>query len=117
MEAITIPLPPLTPTPATEHPSQTETHLPEVTTEMLVIGNHTDNGDFAALIGGIVCVVLLLLIVALAVLLWCLSRHKGSYVTNETDGYGDDEDEDDDESVRSDTALQSKEPLQIKEEE
>lgn len=57
-------------------------------------------------------VLLLVLIVSVAVLLWCLSRQKGSYVTNETDDYDEDGD---DESVGSDTALQSKEPLQIKE--
>ncbi|XP_045905073.1 small cell adhesion glycoprotein homolog [Micropterus dolomieu] len=89
--------------------------LPEVVTK----GNYTDDGPVAALIGGIVSAVLLLLICMIAVLLWCLSRHKGSYVTNEMD---EDEDEDDvdghdDESVGSDTALQSKEPLKIKEEE
>ncbi|XP_070786893.1 glycophorin-C-like isoform X2 [Enoplosus armatus] len=63
---------------------------------------------------GIVGAVLLLLICTTAVLLWCLSRHKGSYVTNEMDG-DDDDDIDDDESVGSDAALQSREPLKIKE--
>ncbi|XP_041841908.1 cell adhesion molecule 4-like isoform X1 [Melanotaenia boesemani] len=80
--------------------------------------HYNDTGDFAALIGGIVCTVLLLFICTIAVLLWCLSRQKGSYVTNETDV--DDEDDDDDgndgESVGSDTALQSKQPLTAKEE-
>ncbi len=61
---------------------------------------------------------LLLLICIVAVLLWCLSRHKGSYVTNEMDDDDDDlDDNDDDESVASDTALQSREPLKTKEEE
>ncbi|XP_041637742.1 glycophorin-C-like isoform X2 [Cheilinus undulatus] len=78
--------------------------------------NTTDNGDLAALIGGIVAAVLLLLICLIAVLLWCLSRQKGSYVTNEMDE-DDDFNEDDEESVTSDTALQSKEPLKPKEEE
>ncbi|KAM7365753.1 hypothetical protein PAMP_016665 [Pampus punctatissimus] len=62
----------------------------------------------------IISVVLLVLILTIMVLLWCQCRHKGSYVTNETDEY---DDEDDDQSVGSDTALQSKEPLQVKEEE
>ena len=64
---------------------------------------------------GMVSGVLLLLICVITVLLWCLSRQKGSYVTNETDD--DIDDDDDDESVGSDTALQSKEPLKAKDEE
>ena len=64
---------------------------------------------------GMVGGVLLLLICVITVLLWCLSRQKGSYVTNETDD--DIDDDDDDESVGSDTALQSKEPLKAKDEE
>ena len=63
---------------------------------------------------------LLLLICAIAVLLWCLSRQKGSYVTNEMDEDDDIDnidDNDDNESIGSDTALQSKEPLETKEEE
>ncbi|KAG8004664.1 hypothetical protein GBF38_009022 [Nibea albiflora] len=75
-----------------------------------------DGGDFAALIGGIVGAILLLLICTIAVLLWCLSRHKGSYVTNEMDE-DDDIDDNDDESVGSDTALQSRIPLKAKDEE
>uniref|UniRef100_A0A3P8S0P1 Uncharacterized protein n=1 Tax=Amphiprion percula TaxID=161767 RepID=A0A3P8S0P1_AMPPE len=62
----------------------------------------------------LVSAVLVLLICIITVLLWCLSRHKGSYITNETD---DDDDINDDESVGSDTALQSKEPLKKKDEE
>uniref|UniRef100_A0A3Q1GF95 Uncharacterized protein n=1 Tax=Acanthochromis polyacanthus TaxID=80966 RepID=A0A3Q1GF95_9TELE len=62
---------------------------------------------------GVVSAVLLLLICVITVSLWCLSRHKGSYVTNETD----DDDDIDDESVGSDTALQSKEPLKKDDEE
>lgn len=49
--------------------------------------------------------------------MWCLSRHKGSYVTNETDEDDDDVDNHDDESVGSDAALQAKERLKLKEEE
>ncbi|KAM9334221.1 uncharacterized protein ABDE67_021954 [Symphorus nematophorus] len=90
------------------------TPFTEAVTEAVI----TDNEDFAALIGGVVAAVLFLLICAIAVLLWCLSRQKGSYVTNETDEDDDlDNTEDDDESDGSDTALQSKEPLQTKEEE
>uniref|UniRef100_A0A673AJX4 Uncharacterized protein n=1 Tax=Sphaeramia orbicularis TaxID=375764 RepID=A0A673AJX4_9TELE len=61
---------------------------------------------------GVTGALLLALICFIAVLLWCLSRHKGSYVTNELDD--DDVDDDEEESVASDTALQSKEPLKIK---
>ncbi|KAM8721958.1 small cell adhesion glycoprotein homolog [Acanthopagrus schlegelii] len=88
---------------------------PSSATEAVTKGPVTDDGDFAALIGGMVGGVLLLLICVITVLLWCLSRQKGSYVTNETD---DDDDIDiDDESVGSDTALQSKERLKAKDEE
>ena len=66
------------------------------------------------LLTGIVSVVLLLFICTIAVLLWCLSRQKGSYDTNEADDDVDVE-HDDDESVGSDAALQSKEPLKPKE--
>lgn len=76
-----------------------------------------DNGDLAALIGGIVGFVLLVLICILVfLLLWFLSRQKGSYVTNEMDDE-DDFDVEDGISVTSDTALQSSEPLKVKEEE
>ncbi|KAI3365847.1 hypothetical protein L3Q82_000829 [Scortum barcoo] len=85
----------------------------------VVIGDH---GDLAALIGGIVAAALLLLICMLAVLMWCLSSHKGSYITNEMDDDDEDNDEDNindnnDESVGSGTALQSQEPLKAKEDE
>ncbi|KAK2857127.1 hypothetical protein Q5P01_005862 [Channa striata] len=76
----------------------------------------SDHGDLAALIGGIVSAVLLVLICVIALMLWCLSRHKGSYVTNEDDDE-DDGENNDDESVRSDAALQAKEPLKLKDEE
>ncbi|CAJ1086910.1 small cell adhesion glycoprotein homolog [Xyrichtys novacula] len=86
--------------------------------DIVTKGPSPDNSDFAAVIGGVVSVVVLLLILTIALLLWCLSRHKGSYVTNEMDEEDDvDVDEDEDESVGSDTALQSKEPLKTKEEE
>lgn len=69
---------------------------------------------FISYLAGIVGVALLVLICILVLLLlWCLSRQKGSYVTNEEDDF-DDEDEI---SVSSDTALQSSEPLKVKEEE
>ncbi|XP_072232609.1 glycophorin-C [Leuresthes tenuis] len=71
---------------------------------------YSDTADFAALIGGVVSVVLLLFICTIAVLLWCLSRQKGSYDTNEAD-----DDDDDDDDVGSDAALQSKAPLKPKE--
>ncbi|KAM9328656.1 glycophorin-C [Pholidichthys leucotaenia] len=70
------------------------------------------HADLAALIGGIVSAVLLVMICMIAVLMWCLSRQKGSYETNEMDEDGDE----DDESASSDVALQSKEPLKSKEE-
>lgn len=58
------------------------------------------------------------MICVIAVLMWCLSRQKGEYVTNETDDT-DEKDEDadsgDGESVGSDAELQSKEPLKAKE--
>ncbi|KAF3688377.1 Glycophorin-C [Channa argus] len=79
----------------------------------------TYNPELVTKIGakGIVSAVLLVLICIIAVMLWCLSRHKGSYVTNETEDDDDDGNNDDDESVRSDAALQAKEPLKLKEEE
>ena len=64
---------------------------------------------------GIVAAILALLIVVLTVLLGCLSRQKGSYVTNEMDEDEDDDDNDDEddnndnESVGSDQALQTRE--------
>uniref|UniRef100_UPI0037E73A82 glycophorin-C n=1 Tax=Semicossyphus pulcher TaxID=241346 RepID=UPI0037E73A82 len=97
----------------TEGPPSSPGNLTDIVTKV----SNTDEGNFAALIGGIVSAVLLLLICMSAVLLWCLSRNKGSYVTNETDEEdGIDEDEDE-ESVGSGTALQSREPLKTKEEE
>lgn len=65
---------------------------------------------FSCFLAGIITVVLLVFLCTIAVLLWCLSRQKGSYVTNETED-DDEEDNEDDESVGSDVALQSKEPL------
>ncbi|XP_074483660.1 glycophorin-C [Sebastes fasciatus] len=100
-----------TPAPATAVPAETWPPLPGVVTK----GIDTEDGAFAALIGGIVGSMLLLLICIIVVLLWCLSRHKGSYITNEMDDA--DADEDDDESVGSDTALQSREPLTTKDDE
>lgn len=72
---------------------------------------------FVSHLAGIVGLVLLVLICILVfLLLWCLSRQKGSYVTNEMDDE-DDFDVEDGISVTSDTALQSSEPLKVKEEE
>nr|XP_033471395.1 small cell adhesion glycoprotein homolog [Epinephelus lanceolatus] len=88
----------------------------EAVTKMMTSGTNTDDGDWAALIGGIVGSVLLLLICIIAVLLWCMSRQKGSYVTNETDG-NDEVDDDDNRSMGSDAELQCKEPLKTKEDE
>ncbi|XP_039648979.1 cell wall protein SED1-like isoform X2 [Perca fluviatilis] len=104
---------PTTPAPAPAAlPPATEvwTRLPLVT-EAVTKGIALDDGAFAALIGGIVCIALLLVICIIVLLLWHLSRHKGSYVTNEMD----DDEMDDEESVGSDTALQSREPLETKE--
>lgn len=70
---------------------------------------YSSTEDLAALIGGVIAVVLLVFLCTVAILLWCLSRQKGSYATNETED--DDEDSEDGESVGSDVALQSKEPL------
>uniref|UniRef100_A0A665UP34 Uncharacterized protein n=1 Tax=Echeneis naucrates TaxID=173247 RepID=A0A665UP34_ECHNA len=66
----------------------------------------------AGVVGGI----LLVFICVLALLLWCLSRQKGSYVTNEMDDDDDivnheDGDGDEDEFVSSDV-----EPVKVKEE-
>lgn len=62
---------------------------------------------------GVICAVLLLLIGFMAALLWLMTRQKGSYNTNETDGMGNDNKE----SNGSDLALQMKEPLAVREEE
>lgn len=63
---------------------------------------------------GVICAVLLLLIGFLAVLLWLMSRKKGSYDTNEMD---DAEDEEEEETDGSEPALRLKEPLTSREEE
>ncbi|XP_040888342.1 small cell adhesion glycoprotein homolog [Toxotes jaculatrix] len=98
-------------------PTSTETHTPppEVVTETAIKAIDSDEENFAALAGGAIAAVLLVLTCVIAMLLWCLSRHKGSYVTNEMDE--DEDDNEDDESVGSDIELQTKEPLNIKEEE
>lgn len=65
-----------------------------------------------------VCGVLLLLVCVITLMMWCLSRQKGSYVTNEAeDDYDDLNNEEDDESFGSSIALRSKDPLKPKEEE
>ncbi|KAA8579626.1 cell adhesion molecule 1 isoform X2 [Etheostoma spectabile] len=108
-EMVTTPAP--SPAPVTLSPgAEAWTPLPLVT-EAVTKGIDQDDGAFAPLIGGIVCIALLLVICIILVLLWHLSRHKGSYITNEMD----DEDMDDEESVGSDTALQSRGPLETKE--
>lgn len=53
----------------------------------------------------------------MALLLWLMSRQKGSYDTNEMDDDDDDAEGADEESDGSDPALQMKEPLTIREEE
>ncbi|XP_028427331.1 uncharacterized protein LOC114550734 isoform X3 [Perca flavescens] len=103
-----------TPAPAGLPPAtEVWTRLPLVT-EAVTKGTYVhidqDDGAFAALIAGIVCFTLL--VICIIVWRWHLSRHKGSYVTNEMD---DDDDMDDEESVGSNTALQSREPLETKE--
>ncbi|XP_078099557.1 uncharacterized protein LOC144512615 [Sander vitreus] len=96
-----------TPAPA---PAEAWTRLPLVT-EAVTKGIDLDDGAFAPLIGGIACITLLLVLCIIVVLLWCLSRHKGSYVTKEMD----DDHVDDEEFLSSDTALQSWEPLETNE--
>ncbi|XP_074520597.1 glycophorin-C [Halichoeres trimaculatus] len=83
--------------------------------DIVTKGSDSDSGDFAALIGGVVSVLLLLLVCGIAALLWCQSRNKGSYVTNEKDE--DDAVDEDEESEGSDAALQSKAPLRSTEDE
>ncbi|XP_047432641.1 cell adhesion molecule 4-like [Mugil cephalus] len=90
-------------------------HAEEVLNKTVTIG--TDDEDFAALIGGSVVAVLLVVICSVGVLLWCLARNKGSYNTNETDDYVIGDAEEDEESLGSDAVLQSKQPLKPKEEE
>ena len=68
------------------------------------------------LLAGIVGAVLLALICVIAVLMWCLSRHKGSYTTNETDD-DDDMDDEDEEPFCSDMVLQTNQPLTVDEDE
>ncbi|XP_056883734.1 small cell adhesion glycoprotein homolog [Takifugu flavidus] len=94
--------------------SQTSTPLIKAVTEMVTQGLDTEEGDVAALVGGVICAVLLLLISIMAVLLWLMSRQKGSYDTNEMDDEAEGADE---ELDGSDPALQMKEPLTIREEE
>uniref|UniRef100_A0A3Q3IVQ3 Uncharacterized protein n=1 Tax=Monopterus albus TaxID=43700 RepID=A0A3Q3IVQ3_MONAL len=60
---------------------------------------------------------LLVLLCIIAVLMWCMTRQKGTYVTNEMDDDDNDVDNHDDESVGSNAALQIKEPLKSKDEE
>ncbi|KAF7658972.1 hypothetical protein LDENG_00004820 [Lucifuga dentata] len=81
---------------------------PEIVTQIMKNGTITDYGDSAAIIGGIVAAVMLILICMIVTLLWLMSRQKGSYVTNETDN---------EESDGSGMALQSKEALEIEEDE
>lgn len=71
---------------------------------------------FPSVVTGIISVVLLLMICVITVLMWCLSRHKGEYVTNEMEEKDEDADSGDGDSVGSDEALQSEEPLTAKEE-
>ncbi|XP_036071927.1 cell adhesion molecule 4 isoform X2 [Oryzias melastigma] len=96
---------------------QTSTEIvrtfPDLVTKIGEKDIYAQTEDFAALIGGIISGILLTFICTIAVLLWCLSRQKGSYATNETD---EDEDEDDNRSVDSDSELQSKKPLKDEEE-
>ncbi|XP_060923142.1 small cell adhesion glycoprotein homolog [Limanda limanda] len=94
----------------------THAPTPEAVTKMLMQDVNSGNGELAALIGGIVGAVLLALICVIAVLMWCLSRHKGSYITNEMDD-DDDIDNDDEEPFCSDMMLQANKPLMIDEDE
>ncbi|XP_034035015.1 glycophorin-C-like [Thalassophryne amazonica] len=97
---------PVTPSPG--GPTSARSPDPDLVTRIMTHGLSPDHEDLAALIGGIISAVLLILICIIALLLWCLSRHKGSYVTGEMD---DDEDSEEGESVASDAALQSKQAL------
>ncbi|XP_020510076.1 glycophorin-C [Labrus bergylta] len=107
----------VTPGPPVSTLTEITTSFPKDPTVVTIGLNTADDGEFAALIGGVIFAVLLLLICMAAVLLWCLSRHKGSYATNEMDEDEDFDEDEDEESVDSDTALQIKEPLKTKEEE
>ncbi|XP_068575518.1 small cell adhesion glycoprotein homolog [Cebidichthys violaceus] len=102
----------LTPGPATAAPHTRSPFSPtplDHVTETVTTSIDVDDGAFAALIGGIVGSVLLLLICIIVVLLWDFYRHKGAYYTNEMD---EDDDEDEDES---EAALQSRKSLTTKE--
>uniref|UniRef100_A0A3Q4HH75 Uncharacterized protein n=1 Tax=Neolamprologus brichardi TaxID=32507 RepID=A0A3Q4HH75_NEOBR len=65
---------------------------------------------FPSAVTGIVSVVLLLMICVIGVLMWCLSRHKGEYVTNEMEDKDEDADSGDGDSVGSDEAANITEP-------
>ncbi|XP_034467543.1 cell adhesion molecule 2-like isoform X1 [Hippoglossus hippoglossus] len=97
-------------------PLENHSPAPEAVTKTLTLDTNSGKGDLAALIGGIVGAVLLALICVIAVLMWCLSRHKGSYITNEMDD-DDDMDNDDEEPFCSDMVLQTNEPLTVDEDE
>uniref|UniRef100_A0A1A8HPC0 Uncharacterized protein n=1 Tax=Nothobranchius kuhntae TaxID=321403 RepID=A0A1A8HPC0_NOTKU len=99
-----------TPSPATQSATETFPTFSDLVTRIGKKDIYSSTEDLAALIGGIITGVLLVFLCIITVLLWCLSRQKGSYVTNETDD-DDDVDNNDDESVGSDVALQAKEPL------
>ncbi|XP_047211919.1 cell adhesion molecule 2-like [Girardinichthys multiradiatus] len=99
-----------TPSPLTQTSTDTFPTFSDLVTKIGKKDIYSSTEDFVALVGGIITVVLLVFLCTIAILLWCLSRQKGSYVTNETDDY-DEIDNEDDESVGSDVALQSKEPL------
>ncbi|XP_061664021.1 cell adhesion molecule 1-like [Syngnathoides biaculeatus] len=107
----------------TPPPLKTTLH-PDLVTKP-VDGVNMDGSTFTALIGGVIGVMLLILICVIALVLWCRSRHKGSYFTHEIDNQEDDDDDDDDDeddddddhddddSVCSDTELQHKVPLEV----
>ncbi|KAM3585291.1 uncharacterized protein V6R79_013185 [Siganus canaliculatus] len=78
-------------------------------------GGASSAEDIIAMAVGISCAVLFVFVCLIAVLLWCLSRRNGWYITNEKDEDDEDEDEDEDEDkdednerVSADTALRSK---------
>ncbi|XP_062236118.1 small cell adhesion glycoprotein homolog isoform X2 [Platichthys flesus] len=95
---------------------ETRSPAPEAVPKILMLDVNSSKGELAALIGGIVGAVLLALICVIAVLMWCLSRHKGSYTTNETDD-DDDMDDEDEEPFCSDMVLQTNQPLAVDEDE
>ncbi|XP_038153429.1 cell adhesion molecule 2-like [Cyprinodon tularosa] len=100
-----------TPSPLTQTSTDTYPTYSDLVTKIGRKDIYSSTEDFAALIGGIISVVLLVFLCTIAILLWCLSRQKGSYVTNESDEENDEVLNEEDESVGSDVALQSKEPL------